>query len=392
MLLAIGRGLRRRLPSADITVLSADILPGFLMEPFDRRLPSGYQAFRRNKAWQKALHKVPHGVNLTHECSYLLLKSTPLRLATHLSGLPEGFIESIRKIREADVIVDIGGANINAIWTSSFYDKLIVSVFASQDTPIFYTGQGVEKLASRIHEYRLRQLVNRAKIFWVRERASKSAAVNAGVLDEQIQIASDDAFSLPLPASLPKLNEKPLIALQYRCYLEYASDWAIQKMAMQLDTLHETLGARFIGIGMHYGHRDERKDLKAVKDRMHHSEAISIDPKEHDPDSALALLASMDNSIGMSHHFAVLSILAGCPTVSLVHGSHYKHKSAGLSQQFTHAIAYLPLDHDSLLILEQLKRLKSSKTIEAASVERDAAISSAEAVLNQIVSSLLPNS
>ncbi len=336
MLLGVVSGLRRRIPDVRISVVSATPLDPVVRHALGgpSEFLSSYSAFRFRVRWQKAAKRVPIvGGELTNELTALLVRlGMRGKWGARLLGLPTGFASTVKACRTADAVVDIGGANINGIWSSSFFDKATLASLAMAETPVFHTGQGVETLVHPMGRRRLRRLAKNSEAFWVREQASLDTTLRSGVPPGEVSLTGDDAFHLR-PTSEP-VRKEPYIAVQFRKYLEYVEEEALVAFADALDAVSERTGVRLVGIPMHFGHRDERHDLAEIRARMNRAENFEILQDELAVQDALDLVDRALVSIGMSHHFAVFSVITGTPAITLVHGAHYEHKMRGLTEQF----------------------------------------------------------
>lgn len=252
--------------------------------------------------------------------------------------------ETIAHWRQADIVFDVGGANLNEIWKNYFYEKVFSFLLAGAlKKRLVLSGQSMERINSRLDRLLLRRALNNASIITTREEISREYALSVGVKEEKIHTTGDDALSL-LPVSQNRARERlaeegidemaPLIGFQFRNYLELNNEVMHRKIAEVLDLVLERTGYRILHISMHYGAGDERDHLVAITRFMRHSERVIPLKGQYTPSEILGLTGEMFMNVGISYHFYIFSAMMGVPNLALYVGEHYRQKMHGLSKLY----------------------------------------------------------
>jgi polysaccharide pyruvyl transferase WcaK-like protein len=274
------------------------------------------------------------------------------------SWLSDGTLETLKLFAEADAVFDVGGANLNEIWKSYFYEKCFSFLIAKAlGKPLILSGQSMEPIRNSVDRKLLKKALSGADTITFRENISEKYVRSLGVSAPRMETTGDDALSLEA-ASLDEVkaihasenlpDDVPLIGFQFRDYLELKSPGAYRKLAKMLDALVSELGVHVVTIPMHFARCDERGHIDRITDKMTHSDAVHRIRGEYTPSELKGLVGSMTMNVGISYHFYIFSASTGVPILPVYRGAHYKQKMLGLTALFELPDTALALDEISV--------------------------------------------
>lgn len=354
MLMAVVYDLQRLLPDAEITILSdapekCSYLKPYLPYPIERSLNS---LFTDTENLNPSLIR-----SIINRFALRQKKNKPLEFGWNLlkwvcennnreikKQLPEWAIHTISLIQNADLVFDVGGANLNEIWKSFFYEKCFTFLLAKDSNkPLILSGESVEPMQNQEEENLLQEALSAAELLTFREKISEGYALSIGARPKQMLTTGDDSLTLPIAEEdrIKKIWDteglncgKPYIGFQFRNYLELANPLIRKKVAAYADAIIDEIHKDILFIPMHYGKSDERYHASLIKNLMKNTQRVQILMGHYSPMEIKGIMSKTTINIGISYHFFIFSASVGVPIIPLFHGAHYTQKFNGLTKLY----------------------------------------------------------
>lgn len=258
---------------------------------------------------------------------------------------------SLLELEKADVVVSIGGSYLTDAYD---YRTALLTPRLSK-----HLGQKTILLGASLgpfySEANARMFAEELKLFdaiIVRDRRSYDLAISLGYPADRCILGNDLAFFLNPPVTRKQLAGRPRkIGVSLRQWVypgeadpERAYDSYLDNMAASLDALVEGFGVEITMISTcqgipEYTFHDDKVAL-AVRERMQHKDAATVDRAFRQPEEFVARLGDFDLFIGTRMHACILSLLSGCPTINI----EYEFKSRELFAQFDLSDYVIPID------------------------------------------------
>ncbi|MFN7966218.1 MAG: polysaccharide pyruvyl transferase family protein [Acidobacteriota bacterium] len=378
MLIATVCDLRRRDPSAAITVLAENPEAcGSVAAQIDVPIERSLQRFVARELAQVFPDEVPAKRVLLAARQFVLDREQIIS-GQFPAWLPEPYRQGVIALLTADGVIDCGGANLSSHWQSYFYEKCLDYLISAK--PLFVTGQGIDRCIAAPDEVLLRTALSRVTEITVREAHSEAYLRELGV-SAALSTVGDDAISLE-PAPRARVQsilqeagvaaDQPYIAFQYRHYLDHADDHAPAYFASCIDAAIAGTGLPVIGVPMHFAGTDEREHLELLSSRVAYRGEFVVLRNELTPAEAKALMAGAQLAFGISYHSAVFALSSGVPYLGLYRGAHYQQKMLGLAALFDMRGLPVPIDTTTPLEFERclLQMMESREALSARLLHR----------------------
>lgn len=259
------------------------------------------------------------------------------------TDLPEFVRVAVRTILESDIIIDVGGANLNELWKVYFYEKCFNFLLAGKaGKKLYLSGQSVEPIKTDLDRQLLIQALNAATDITTRERISEQYIRKIGVTTP-VETTGDDALTLacPPPGEIDRLfrqeglsGSEEYIGFQFRDYLDLKNPEVYRKIAEIIDEAIEQSGLSVLCIPFHYGISDERTDVEKVISLCRNRDRIFKVKGHYDAIQIKGFVSKMKICFGISYHFYIYSASLGIPVLPLYKGAHYTQKFNGLTELF----------------------------------------------------------
>lgn len=352
MLIACHRDLSALLPEADIRVLAArPKMCGYLEQSRTMSLGSDlFAAFAMPDFKHPMLRELDRRLDMSLDSSRRILRGFDLLNKTRAwfdggeSGLTDQEKTMLEHFMWADVVFDVGGANLNSIWKAYFYNKCFSFLLAGTlGKPLILSGQSIEPLNNDTDRQLLSMALAQAVCITTRESISYARALELGVSKNVLHLTGDDALTLPAAPSDAVRNilckesapkGRKLVAFQFRNYLELNDPNIHLTIASALDHLLERVDADLLGVPLHYATCDEREHLSLIRSKLKHPERFHLIKGHYTPSELKGLIGTTEMAIGISYHFFIFSTSSGVPCLPLFTGLHYTQKFNGLADLY----------------------------------------------------------
>jgi polysaccharide pyruvyl transferase WcaK-like protein len=275
----------------------------------------------------------------------------------------------LNHLKDADLLFNIGGANINNRACNRglcgrFWIYSICKVF---DKPIIISGQNIGPFDKWIDKKIAGHFLNKADVITLRDQdVSKGLLNELGVTKPIIKETADDAVSLPcanqeqIKAAFSDekiLRDYPLIGISINSWLRTTiapdSHENLKKLRQVLaqvaDSLISELGARIVFIPMDYNViSDDRVAAYEVVELMKHTEEVNVIVNGYDDQTLKGIISQMDVVIGTRLHFIILATTANVPAIGIYLDRHYKMKMGSILKLMEQEKYYLDFEKTSV--------------------------------------------
>jgi len=249
--------------------------------------------------------------------------------------LPKNKQQVINKYLSADVIVSVGGGNLNDNYSRDLVGRLLGLLFAIKlNKKVILYSQSIGPFNKLPYRKLAKYILNQADLIIPREDISLKLLNEAGITKPKIAVTTDSAFSLRT-ANKPSISDEKYVTLsirkwQYDGYddklkIEMAKyiDWLILEKNIRVDFVSSCTG--FAGY-----HTDDRLvglDLQnMISDKAQSKYSVIMD--ELSPYDLMDIYSGALFHVGMRMHSCILAFNSGTPFIPIV----YEHKTVGISK------------------------------------------------------------
>ncbi len=263
----------------------------------------------------------------------------------------------LRTMKECDALWASGGGYIGDPWFWGITWPMLVTwaAFKWHRKFVVLTGQQIGPLTGptrrRLVAHFLRHYVD---VSYVRENESAELLGTLGIDSGAVEVLLDDAGTIPpipeeeareiLSAEVPDMKGK-FIAAHYRVAKYNGLRGTGREFASFLDFLVEHTGMDVVFVSLSYAESvDDRTAAEEVISRMTHSAAAHVLSGEYEPRQIKGIVGLSEFAVGVSHHFALFSMMMGVPTFCAYKNQYYAHKFRGLTRLFARPDWLVPID------------------------------------------------
>jgi len=268
----------------------------------------------------------------------------------------------LNNLKDADILFNVGGGNLNSIFRWELYNKALTYLICKLlGTPIVLSSQTIGPLNNFVDRKILKFALNKVDVITLRdENYSRPLLRKTGVTRPIIKETADDAISLP-PANKDEVKnillaegiEKhyPLIGINMKGFLRYTlplnSDEKLNRiswiLAKSADALISDLGAKIVFIPTGYGgDYDDRLHMLKIMDLMEHKDSTNIITQEYNAPALKGIVSQLDLAIGVRYHFIVFATTTQVPAIGIATGEYQltklKKGILGLMEQEEYAL------------------------------------------------------
>ena len=264
--------------------------------------------------------------------------------------------QALNEIKSADVILNVGGGNINSVIPSELYKKCTTFIIASiLKKPVFLSGQTMGPYNGIVGKTYARIALNKVKMISFRDKETsllrlKDIGVEAPIMFD----AADDAITLKgiqykeaerileneTGLKFSHLKNGLLIALNMKASLSVfkgkgrESDLAkeVDLMAKIADKIINNYSCRVVFMPTDFSDTvDDRKVHKQIYDKIQNKDLAYTINNPYIDDELIGMIACADIAIGARYHFNVFAASRNIPFLGIASGVYQRTKLKGLS-------------------------------------------------------------
>lgn len=253
----------------------------------------------------------------------------------------------LRTMKECDALWASGGGYIGDQWFWGITWPMLVTyaAFKWHRKFVVLTGQQIGPLTGTMRRWLVARFLGRCvDVSYVRENESAELLRTLGIDSESIKVLLDDAGTIPpipekevreiLTAEFPDMKGKFIVA-QYRMADYNELGGMGREFASFLDFLIERTGMDVVFVSLSYAESvDDRTAAEETVSCMTNAAAAHILSKEYGPRHIKGIIGLSEFAVGVSHHFALFSMMMGVPTLCVYKNQYYAHKFRGLTRLF----------------------------------------------------------
>ena len=317
MLTAIITGLRREVPSVEITVLS------------------GNPAMTAEKYKVKSIHRFD----------------------------VFGFLKALKN---TDLLLSGGGSLLQDVTSSRslFYYLSIILMGKLMGKKVMLFAQGIGPIKSSLARSLTKWVCNTSNLMTVRDDGSFEELKTMGVYREKIIVTADAVFSLPKAdkeqgktiLAVKGMNKKMLIGLALRHW--QGEERYVKEFAIAAEYLRSTYNAQIVFMPLQFP--ADTKVAENVIKAMKSKEDIFVLEKGFTTEEYLAVVSNLTMVIGMRLHALVFAALENIPFIAISYDPKIDRFVAGMEGTVTATIDKVKAQ-DIIKETEQLLNKKQSR-------------------------------
>ena len=250
--------------------------------------------------------------------------------------LPERKARIIRKYMRADLIVSVGGGNLNDNYSQALFGRLLGLLFAKWlGKKVILYGQSVGPFNKPFYRKLARYVFDKLDFIILREQGSKDIVDDLGVAKPKIAVTTDCAFSVKIVGKNVKSQEK-YVTLSIRSWAYNDYDEKLRnEMASFIEWLTLCEGYRVYFLSTCTGflgyHADDRLVGSKIGESLSPKAKLAYSVVEEDKsvNDLTAFYSGACFHVGMRLHSCIFSFVAGTPFIPIM----YEHKTEGLADQ-----------------------------------------------------------
>ena len=377
---AIARGLLNTLhelmPQAEIAMLSRFPVSASYLLGFPCRQDMMYLHYQQQpKGALSRLRRV-----LRSRLTTRLMAAAVKRPEFFCRLLPSAVREEIQYIRQFDLVLQVGGSNIVALYGQVQLDYPLLTLIAKR--PLVLLGQSVGPFGTGLFKRLCKIVFQQADVVQLRESRSAALMQAAALPSEKVQLSTDLAWLVDIPRQHPVTLQlpagKPWVAMTLRNLAPFdqllnitQADY-LAAFAQMTEALIQA-GYRVLLIstctGMDRYQNDDRMQALQLHQMLQYRADVLVEMRELNDIELGQLLAQCELLIGTRLHSAIIAMNAGCPAIAL----NYEHKSAGMMQD----MGFADRGIDLAQLLDGQLKAKVFQLLSTASEERRASMTQA---------------
>lgn len=360
---AIRNSLRERLGS-DLEIMMLSPYPKCTVEMHGENSSNDFTHISYGKdagAFQKF---ITFGRTCFLFIAVLLEKYFGLRLS-----LWENARVALDEIQSADLILNVGGGNINSVIPSELYKKSTTFIVAGiLKKPVFLSGQTMGPYYGWFSKLYARYALNKVKMISFRDKdVSHARMKEIGVKNPEMFDAADDAISLKgidpdraqsllekeTGLSFAALKKPLLVVLNMKASLNIFKGKGrssglgneIALMAMLGDALIEKYSCNVVLMPTDFSENvDDRVPHREIYNLMRNKGSVYQITGSYIDDELIGMIGCADVAIGARYHFNVFAASRYTPFLGIASGVYQRTKLQGLAQLCGMNECYI--DHD----------------------------------------------
>jgi len=360
---AVRNNLRERLGD-DLEIVMLSPCPQCTVDMHGEKSSSDFThiSHRRNASITRKC--ISFGMTCFLYTAVLLEKYTGLRLSLWPSTRT-----ALDEIKSADLILNVGGGNINSVIPSELYRKTATFIIASiLKKPVFLSGQTMGPYYGLFARLYVRYALDKVNMISFRDKdVSHSRLKEIGVRNPEMFDAADDAISLrgidqneaelllerETGLDFTSLKKSMLFVLNMKASLNAfkgrtrSSDLSneITLMARLADTLIDNYSCKVLLMPTDFSDNcDDRVPHLQIYDHMRNKNSVYQVTGKYIDDELIGMIGCADVAIGARYHFNVFAASRYVPFLGIASGVYQRTKLQGLARLCDMDECYI--DHD----------------------------------------------
>ena len=262
---------------------------------------------------------------------------------------------ALDEIASADLVFNVGGANLNSIITQELYKKCAIYLAARiLGKPVIVSGQTIGPFYKWLDRRVAAFALNQVRMITLRDKdVSRRRLHEIGVIKPEIFDTADDAMTLPFLSAEEsfkvlrndagdnwiEMKSDLTVGLNLKGALKIfkgpgrTSDVSqeINLLAKIADKTIERYNAKIVFIPTDYGHGvDDRELHRIILSSMKYKKRGVCLEGRYDDITLKGIIGLMDLAIGSRYHFCVFAASMGVPTIGIASGVYQMTKLKGL--------------------------------------------------------------
>ena len=360
---AIRISLRKRLGS-DLEIMMLSPFPKSTVEKHGENSNHDFTDISHEINASVLRRFVVFGLTLSLYMAVFIEKHSRLRLTLWRTARA-----ALDEIQSADLLMNVGGGNINSVIPSELYRKTTTFIIADMlKKPVFISGQTMGPFYGWFAKTYTRYALNKVNMISFRDKkVSHDRLKEIGVYKPVMFDAADDAISLKgvdeeeaktllfseTGVSVEALKEKLLIVLNLKASLSVFKgegrstglDSEIDLMAKLADALIEKYECKVVLMPTDFSRTvDDRVVHQKIYDRISRQSSVFQVSGTYSDDELIGMIGLADVAIGARYHFNVFAASRHIPFLGLASGIYQRTKLQGLAALCGMNECYI--DHD----------------------------------------------
>jgi len=386
---AIRIGLRERLGS-DLEIMMLSPFPKSTVEKHGENSNHDFTLISHGLNASALRKFITFGMTVFLYVAVFIEKHSGLRLTLWQTARA-----ALDEIQSADLLLNVGGGNINSVIPSELYRKTTTFIIADMlEKPVFISGQTMGPFYGWFAKTYTRYALNKVNMISFRDKkVSHDRLKEIGVNKPVMFDAADDAISLKgvdeeearillfreTGVSVEALKEKLLIVLNLKASLSVFKgkgrstglDREIDLMAKLADALIEKYACKIVLMPTDFSSTvDDRVVHQKIYDRISKQSSVFQVSGTYSDDELIGMIALADVAIGARYHFNVFAASRHTPFLGLASGIYQRTKLQGLAAlcgmnecYVDHDMEYVDIDEvwpDVVNVIEKRNEIRSN--------------------------------
>jgi colanic acid/amylovoran biosynthesis protein len=246
--------------------------------------------------------------------------------------------ESIERIRDYDVVIQVGGSFFVDLYGLRQFETPFAALIA--DRPLILLGHSIGPAQGRAYPMFLKRLLTGARVVALRERISHDLLGKLSLLSERVTEGADTAWLVERPDRSPSrpAGDRPKVAITLRELAPFDRRLGITQSEYEqgfVRLVDHLIGRNYQVValsnctGIESYHRDDRINALRLKQLVRDPSHFEVVMDELSDLEIGEYLRDCDLIIGTRLHSAIIAMNFGTPAIAI----NYEHKSEGIMNQ-----------------------------------------------------------